>query len=269
MRKLNIVLGLAATIACGQVNAQMLRANFPGQLNQGNRLVPEETLTSPNGAYSLKFLADGSLRLYRNSDNRQTWVASSGQVSQGDSFSFLPTGATGTRPSRCAGLQKNGASGGSLFRTCAPSSVVGMVQDAYFAVQDDGNLVVYGFGPAWRATGEFPNGLDGIAFPPGTVFTKGSSFQTSNGSARLDFTASGNLELYAGGSLKWQSGTAGSGENAVMQGDGNFVIYNSAGSPVWATGTQGTDPYLSLSTNGALAVLFRVSGRNGVLWSLR
>lgn len=106
MRKLNIVLGLAATIACGQVNAQMLRANFPGQLNQGNRLVPEETLTSPNGAYSLKFLADGSLRLYRNSDNRQTWVASSGQVSQGDSFSFLPTGATGTRPSRCAGLQK-------------------------------------------------------------------------------------------------------------------------------------------------------------------
>lgn len=54
-----------------------------------------------------------------------------------------------------------------------------------------------------------------------------------------------------------------------MQGDGNFVIYNSAGSPVWSTGTQGTDPYLSLSTNGALAVLFRVSGRNGVLWSLR
>ncbi|WP_238408490.1 hypothetical protein [Xanthomonas citri] len=92
MRKLNIILGLAATIACGQVNAQMLRANFPGQLNQGNRLVPEETLTSPNGAYSLKFLADGSLRLYRNSDNRQTWVASSGQVSQGDSFSFFTYG---------------------------------------------------------------------------------------------------------------------------------------------------------------------------------
>ncbi|MDV2450316.1 hypothetical protein RL832_04885 [Xanthomonas hortorum NBC5720] len=268
MKTLKFLLCISALLAFTQAAAETLRPKLPGQLNQGDRLVPEETLTSPGGAYSLRFLADGSLRLYRNSDNSETWVAKSGgRISQGDTFSFLP--ATPLQLSRCAAMQKNGASGPPLFWTCAPSSVRGMVQDGYLAVQDDGNIVIYGIALAWRATGDFPNGLDGLAFPAGTVFTKGSSFQTSGGNVRLTFTASGNLELYSGGSLKWQSGTSGAGETATMQTDGNFVIYSSAGNPVWASNTQGTDAFLSLSANGALAVLARAGGRSGVYWSLR
>lgn len=269
MKLFKVILFFTTALTFSQANSQTLRPKFAGQLRQGERLVPEETLTSPGGAYSLRFLADGSLRLYRNSDNSETWVAKSGgRVSQGDSFNFLPN--TSTRLSRCAGMQKNGASGPPLFWTCAPSQVTGMVQDGYLAVQDDGNLVVYGLGQSWRATGDFPDGLDGITFLPGTVFTKGSSFQTPGGTARLDFTPTGNLELYFQGSLKWQSGTSGLGQNAVMQTDGNFVVYNSAGSPVWASNTQGgSDFYLLLSANGALGILGRAQGRNGVFWSLR
>ncbi len=41
-----------------------------------------------------------------------------------------------------------------------------------------------------------------------------------------------------------------------MQNDGNFVLYNDAGQPAWATGTFGsfTNPYLELQDDGNLVI---------------
>ena len=56
---------------------------------------------------------------------------------------------------------------------------------------------------------------------------------------------------------------------AVMQGDGNFVIYDLAQNPVvplWATHTDGNDgAYLQVQSDGNLVIY---SASNAVLWSL-
>ena len=50
----------------------------------------------------------------------------------------------------------------------------------------------------------------------------------------------GNLVLYQGSAALWASNTAGKTDAAaLMQGDGNFVIYDSSGKPVWSSGTAG------------------------------
>ncbi len=70
----------------------------------------------------------------------------------------------------------------------------------------------------------------------------------------------------------WATGVYGqTGWNAVMQGDGNFVIYNASEQPKWATGTNGTEDgkyFLRMEDTGSL-VLYRgtPSAPLGMLWS--
>ena len=60
---------------------------------------------------------------------------------------------------------------------------------------------------------------------------------------RLTMQYDGNLVLYAGNPGMdypvWASDTVGHKGYAVMQADGNFVMYNWNGVPFWATGTHG------------------------------
>jgi hypothetical protein len=50
-----------------------------------------------------------------------------------------------------------------------------------------------------------------------------------------------------------------------MQGDGNFVVYASSGSPVWASNTAGdTGAYLDVQNDGNV-VIYSASGT--ALWS--
>lgn len=271
MKMIKIIFGIFLIACTGATNAQsasvpLMRPTFPGQLNQGKTMVPEETINSPSGTYSLRFNSDGSLGLYQNSSNARVWVAKGNSgISFGDTVTFMQdTPQYGNTWTKCFGVRKNG-NFNNLFTSCLPISVRGTPGDAYLAVQDDGNLVVYAMAQAWKADGKYVHGYQGIVFPMGTSFSKGSSFST--GGARLDFSTSGNLEIYTNGALTWQSGTAGSGESAVMQGDGNFVIYNAAGNAIWNTNTSGrTDAYLALGPNGALNIIARVAGSQGILW---
>ena len=69
----------------------------------------------------------------------------------------------------------------------------------------------------------------------------GESIWSSNGLYRLRYDESGDLVLFdvAGGYSMWRSGTQGSSPGiAVMQDDGNFVIYDINGQPCWWTGTD-------------------------------
>jgi hypothetical protein len=68
----------------------------------------------------------------------------------------------------------------------------------------------------------------------------GQSLETTNRNRKLVFQSDGNLVLYnAAGQPLWASGTHGKGGNLLsLQLDGNLVLYNAAGQPLWASGTH-------------------------------
>jgi hypothetical protein len=100
-----------------------------------------------------------------------------------------------------------------------------MANGFMFAVQDDGNLVVYQDGgePLWASD---TCGID---------------------ARELIMQEDGNLVLYANdGSAAWASGTDGRGKNnrVAMQDDGNLVMYNQSNKPIWCTRTEnGRSPH--------------------------
>jgi hypothetical protein len=100
---------------------------------------------------------------------------------------------------------------------------------------------------------------------PGETLRRGDVRYSANGDYRLEFQADGNLVLHPrSGPAVWSSGTAGrNGDQAVMQTDGNLVVY-AGSSPLWHTNTDGNPGALLRITNtGRL----RVAGpTNSTLW---
>ena len=88
-----------------------------------------------------------------------------------------------------------------------------------------------------------------------------------SGRYQLVLQDDGNLVIYdlnAGHKAVWSSGTNGRAVNfAVMQTDGNFVIYGFPG-PVWATGTNGKgNCFITMQDDGNL-VIYEV---NAPVWA--
>jgi hypothetical protein len=77
----------------------------------------------------------------------------------------------------------------------------------------------------------------------------------------------GNFVVYGGNRARWASNTVNKGGYAVMQTDGNFVIYNWADRAVWATRTISHSPgasWLTMQDDGNL-VLYEYN--HGAVWS--
>lgn len=72
----------------------------------------------------------------------------------------------------------------------------------------------------------------------------------------------GNLVLYMGKNPLWATNTAGAGTaQAIMQRDGNFVLYDTKGRPVWATNTlDASGAYFAVQDDGNL-VVYTSSGK--------
>jgi hypothetical protein len=114
--------------------------------------------------------------------------------------------------------------------------------------------------------------------PPGSTVTYGSgdtlrpgqllqSLASANGSFHFYYQGDGNVVLYnASGAPLWASNTAGTsvGE-AAMQGDGNFVVYNQSMTPIWASNTAGNSGAYLLVQNDGNVVIYSASG--GALWA--
>lgn len=85
-----------------------------------------------------------------------------------------------------------------------------------------------------------------------------------NGTVSLRVGADGDVGVYRGNTPLYSAGTRGIAPGAVgMQGDGNFVIYDTAGHPHWSTGTQGhPGSWLNLRNDGTIQVV----DRGVVLW---
>jgi hypothetical protein len=78
--------------------------------------------------------------------------------------------------------------------------------------------------------------------PPGAELTRGRGLGSQNNRSHLDMQQDGNLVLYRTDDNKpiWHSNTwysflgSPGGVNAIMQTDGNFVVYSYEGTALWA-----------------------------------
>jgi outer membrane protein assembly factor BamB len=96
-----------------------------------------------------------------------------------------------------------------------------------------------------------------IEFGRGSRWTVGKDYV-------LEFTTSGNLELWnlLCDEPIWQTETT--GDRVAMQEDGNLVIYDAVGEPLWASGTFGVqNAVLVADDNGSLEI---VSQEGAVVW---
>jgi uncharacterized protein YjbI with pentapeptide repeats len=92
-------------------------------------------------------------------------------------------------------------------------------------------------------------------------FQQGQWIESSNGEFTVDMQSDGNMVEYQGGTAIWATGTSGP-DVGVMQGDCNFVVYNSSevGQPSGALYTTGSggDPNagctFSVAADGSLSV---------------
>lgn len=213
------------------------------QLNAGQALSPGQYLDSPNGQYELVMQSDGNLVLYVVGQ-RPLWDTS-----------------TWGHPGAYAVMQSDGnlvvyGTGGALWASGTSGN-----PGAGLDVQSDANVVVYSnYGrPLWDS-GRVNNELI-----PGGSLQDGWMLISPNRQYELAMQLDGNLVLYRiGQGALWSAGTGGHpGAYAVMQGDGNLVVYGS-GRALWASGTWGhPGAYTSLQTDGNLVVY----GPGGALWA--
>ncbi len=101
---------------------------------------------------------------------------------------------------------------------------------------------------------------------PGEGLTGGHAVKSCSGEYSLAMQLDGNFVLYHGPEWLWQSGTAGSdGTVAVMQTDGNLVVYGRTSNPLWNSQTDQhfEGVHLDVQDDGNV-VLYTQSG--AVLW---
>ncbi|UPG91087.1 hypothetical protein L2Y96_04710 [Luteibacter aegosomaticola] len=92
---------------------------------------------------------------------------------------------------------------------------------------------------------------------PGHNLTAGQALPSSSGRYHAVMQHDGNLVVYRNdGAAIWATWTQGSGAvTANMQADGNFVLYTGNGHPVWSTGTHGRDSIFTVDDWGRAMVL--------------
>ena len=92
-------------------------------------------------------------------------------------------------------------------------------------------------------------------------------WRSANGAVTLRYQSDGNLVLSdLGGTPLWASDTVGSSTGYTeLQTDGNFVIYDASGSPIWATATNAPGGYLTVHAEGYL-MLYN-SSNVGLWWT--
>lgn len=114
---------------------------------------------------------------------------------------------------------------------------------ARLVVQPDGNLVIYRSDgvPVWHIASD-PAFYEA---PPGTLRSGemlhiGSFIHSPNRRNTLAMQGDGNLVYYnSAGAPVWNSGTAGRGVRATMESDGNFTVIDAAGTRLWQSNTSG------------------------------
>lgn len=129
-------------------------------------------------------------------------------------------------------------------------------------LQNDGNQVIYATKPAWA------NGIvDNHVYSGGELLAGWAIYSPPPEEFRLAMQSDGNLVLRdASGKPLWSSGTGHHpGANAVMQSDGNLVVYDKTAHALWSSGAGGNaGSHLTMQSDGNL-VVYSTAGH--ALWS--
>jgi hypothetical protein len=213
-------------------------------LPAGEGLKAGQSVTSPNGLYALEMQSDGNL--VESAGNRPLWSSGTG-------------GHTGA----VAAMQRDGnlvvyaSTGAALWSsgTGGRSGVFALV------LTDTGAVTIEGpSGTLW--TRQPGAGLLAM----GVQLLEGQRLVSANALYVLCMQSDGNLVEYTAGRPLWWTGSAGNGgDHAVMQSDGNFVVYASTGHVLWSSGTGGRSGAftLALADGGSL----EIQGSSGTVWS--
>lgn len=127
--------------------------------------------------------------------------------------------------------------------------------------QIDGNLVLYSSSnaPLWSTgTTVNPTNLAYVnsSLTSGTMLFAGQHIETLNRTYDAVLQSDGNFVVYKNSVPVWASWTGGTrASRLVMQPDGNLVLYNPAGAAVWASWTPGRGPSsIYIQSDGNLAI---------------
>jgi surface antigen len=84
-------------------------------------------------------------------------------------------------------------------------------------------------------------------------YSKGMTWRTCG--YTLAFQGDGNLVMYNSGGLPiWATGTEGYAQRLAVQGDGNMVLYDGSNRAIWATNTDGRGRIFALQADGNFVV---------------
>ncbi|WP_310964130.1 hypothetical protein [Nocardioides terrisoli] len=235
-----------------------------------NQLAAGQRLTANRGIRS----ASGAYRLIQQGDGNLVVYKGSDAV-----WSARTNGA-----GRWSVMQRDGNfvvyAGPTTAATAVWSSSTQGAAGSRLVMQDDGNLVVYSAGGVamWSAGTGHTGASQSSIQSNGAVnrLRSGQSLISRNGAYRAVMQGDGNFVVYnSSGQAQWSSGTAGSsGASLVNQNDGNLVVYSAAGVAKWSSSTapgaktvlvMQDDGNLVLYSQGGLALWSSKGGRTGYL----
>ncbi len=144
---------------------------------------------------------------------------------------------------------------------------------AYLTLQADGNMVIYQNNTPLWATGTVgwmhctppareQQWLVGGKLLPGQHLYKGESILSENKKLKLIMQDNGNLVLFANSNVAsyndalWSTDTKNTDASfALMQHDGNLVVYNNSRKPLWSSKTNGhPGAYLIMEKGGNMVI---------------
>lgn len=204
-------------------------------IGAGTEFSGGQHLTSPNGKYILTMQSDGNLVLYQGST--ALWASNTGG------------------PGRRAVMQSDG----NLVIYSGSTAVWSSGTDGYGAsrlvLQDDANLVIYRKGVAtWSRFG----GYVGHQLAPGATLAPGELRKSPNKRFTLAMQTDGNLVMRDETTHRsiWSSSTVGPKRRAVMQENGNLVVYEGTDA-TWDSKTGGKNGALLLVQDDGNLVIYQ------------
>lgn len=233
-----------------------LRPAFGDTIVGLNELYPDESLLSTNGKYRLLFQFDGNLVIYANDGREAIWSAGSDGVCSSNGGGGV---AQLRRDGNLVVYCKNGAfswqSGGYY------------VEDYPYIlnIDNNGNVATKTFfGYTTWQTDSYVNALwsapNGVMLSDESISVRDPYWGTK---LTLIMQMDSNLVLYNDGQPHWSTGTdvicGGNGAKAILQTDGNFVVYCSHGTVAWASNSavgdsRGPFKLSILSGNGNIVI---------------
>ena len=188
-------------------------------------------IVSANGNFRLIMQSDGNVVLY-TIQNRALWSSGTYRY-PGGTFVVQTDGNLVVYAPGHGAVWASGTngSGGSRLR-----------------VQNDGNLVLYtSAGKAvWATNTLVPSGTNDNPVASATlrgpaVMAPNSTLTAPHGAYRAVMQSDGNFVVYAGGTALWATGTYGhSGAHLALQSDNDLIVYSTTNAVLWSAHTANT-----------------------------